>query len=114
MKQAVQLVTVSLLCFSFFSLNAQVSGTAFRDYNFNGTQQTSGFLIEPGAYGIQVKAFNANGVQLGTTKTTSAGGAYSFSAVEIPAGTPVRIEFINPSGLLPKRVQVPMAPIFSL
>ena len=73
--------------------SAQISGTVFKDFNFNGTQQTSGFPTEPGVYGVQVKAFNAANVQLGPTKITSTSGAYSFTAGEIPSGTPVRIEF---------------------
>ena len=81
-----------------FNVNAQISGIVFRDYNFNGTQETAGFPVEPGAYGIQVKAFNAAGTQLGTTKTTDAAGVYSFSVAEIASGTAVRIEFICPDG----------------
>ncbi len=91
--------TFALLLFvSAIKTNAQVSGTVFKDFNFNGTQQTSGFPIEPGAYGVQVKAFNAAGTQLGATKTTTVAGTYNFTAGEIPSGTAVRIEFTALNG----------------
>ncbi len=73
--------------------SAQISGTVFRDFNFNGTQQTSGFPVEPGVYGVQVKAFNAANAQVGPTKITDVNGAYSFTVAEIAAATAVRIEF---------------------
>jgi SdrD B-like domain len=72
--------------------NAQVSGTVFKDFNFNGTQQTSGFPTEPGVFGITVRAYNSTNALLGT-KTTAVNGTYSFTAGEIPATTAVRIEF---------------------
>jgi trimeric autotransporter adhesin len=99
MKKALRLALVVLaaLC-AFQPLYAQVSGTVFKDFNFNGTQQTSGFPTEPGAFGVQVRAFNAVGLQLGATKTTDVNGAYSFSAAEIPAATAVRIEFTATAG----------------
>jgi len=78
--------------------HAQVSGVVFKDFNFNGTQQTSGFPVEPFAYGIEVRAYNAANVQLGTTKITSVAGAYSFTSGEVPSGTAVRIEFTDPAG----------------
>ncbi len=81
-----------------YLLKAQISGTAFKDFNFNGTQQTSGFPTEPGAFGVTVKAFNSLNIQVGPTKTTAANGTYSFTAGEIPATTAVRIEFTAPSG----------------
>ena len=72
---------------------AQVSGTVFRDYNGNGVKNNSATFNEPFVAGVTVKAFNAANVQVGATKTTDAAGAYSFTAVEIPGGTAVRIEF---------------------
>src|SRR6195952_2103854 len=79
------------------TLQAQVSGIAFKDFNFNGTQQTSGFPTEPFAYGIEVRAYNAANLQVGSTKITDVNGAYSFSAAEIASGTAVRLEFYDPS-----------------
>jgi SdrD B-like domain/Secretion system C-terminal sorting domain len=99
MKRALRFSALVILAFfAISSANAQISGTVFKDFNFNGTQQTTGFPIEPSAFGVQVRAFDASGAQLGTTKTTSITGAYSFSAAEIPSGTAVRIEFTPTSG----------------
>jgi protocatechuate 3,4-dioxygenase beta subunit len=94
MKQTLR-IAVMLLAIIVVSptLIAQVSGTVFKDFNFNGTRQTSGFPTEPGVFGVQVKAFNAANVQVGATKTTDVNGAYSFTAAEIASGTAVRIEF---------------------
>ncbi len=78
---------------------AQVSGTVFKDFNFNGTQQTVGFPVEPGAFGVVVKAYNSAGTQVGPDKTTDVNGVYSFSAAEIASGTAVRIEFTAPAGV---------------
>jgi protocatechuate 3,4-dioxygenase beta subunit len=76
---------------------AQVSGNVFKDFNFNGTRQnTAGtFPLEPGVYGVQVKAFDATGAQVGTTATTDVNGAYSIT---VGAGTAVRVEFTAPAG----------------
>jgi protocatechuate 3,4-dioxygenase beta subunit len=99
MKKALRLALVVcvLLC-AVQTLDAQISGTVFKDFNFNGTQQTSGFPTEPGAFGVQVRAFNAAGAQLGATKTTDVNGAYSFTAGEVASGTAIRIEFTPTSG----------------
>jgi protocatechuate 3,4-dioxygenase beta subunit len=94
-------VTTAFFVFTMLLLaqlcQAQVAGTVFKDFNYNGTQQTSGFPTEPGVYGVTVRAYNSANVLL-ATKTTSAAGAYSFTAGEIPSGTAVRIEFTNALG----------------
>ncbi len=76
------------------ALTAQVSGTVFKDFNFNGTQQTTGFPVEPGVAGVQVKAFNTSNQQVGATATTDFNGAYSITGL---TGA-VRIEFTSLSG----------------
>lgn len=49
-----------------------------------------------GLAGVTVKAFNASGIQVGTTQYTDANGNYSIA---VTAGTQVRIEFSGfPSG----------------
>src|ERR1700709_1735082 len=104
MRKTASLLTAMLvICLSLTS-KAQISGTVFKDFNFNGTQQTSGFPIEPGVYAVIVKAFNGANVQVGATKTTTVAGAYSFTAVEIPSGTAVRVEFITPAGTFDSKV----------
>ncbi|MGB3197606.1 MAG: SdrD B-like domain-containing protein, partial [Saprospiraceae bacterium] len=80
----------------FFSLlnfaDAQVTGKVFQDFNANGMIGSADF----GLAGVTVKAFNASGIQVGTTQYTDANGNYSIA---VTAGTQVRIEFSGfPSG----------------
>lgn len=74
------------------TLNAQVSGVVYRDFNSNGAKNNTASYNEPGAAGITVKAYDETGALLGTT-TSGANGSYSFSAGTIPAATKVRLEF---------------------
>jgi protocatechuate 3,4-dioxygenase beta subunit len=104
MKRALRFCPLAAVAlFAMQSLNAQLSGNVFKDFNFNGTQQTAGFPVEPGAFGVEVRAYNAAGAQVGATKTTDINGAYSFTAAEIPAGTAVRIEFSATNGTFNSR-----------
>ena len=81
-----------LLLFALpFAAQAQITGTAFRDFNGNGTQGTAAPNLEIGASGIMVTAYFANGSSV--TTTTNAMGVYSFTAADVPSGTAVRIEF---------------------
>ena len=77
-----------------FAAQAQVSGTAFRDFNGNGTQGIATPNLELGASGVIVTAYLPNGSSVVTT--TDAAGDYSFTAAQIPSGTQVRIEFEIP------------------
>lgn len=72
-------------------LQAQISGTVFRDYNGNGTRETAAPTIEPGVPNVVVNAYNASN-SLIATATTTAAGTYS-----IPFTVAVRIEFVLPS-----------------
>ncbi len=93
MKQTSTFLLV-LICIALSTVSqAQISGTVFRDFNGSGIKENTTTYNEPFVAGITVKAFNSNNVQIGATKTTDAAGAYSFTAVEIPATTKVRIEF---------------------
>ncbi len=94
------------LLISFFlssteSIYAQVTGLVFRDVNGNGTRQLAA-PAEPGEFNYRINAYNASNVLLATVFTT-ASGAYSFTAAQIPAGTAVRLEFIDPAGSYPSR-----------
>jgi protocatechuate 3,4-dioxygenase beta subunit len=82
---------------------AQVTGTVFKDFNFDGVRQTTGNRIEDGAYGIVVRAYNSSNALL-ATKTSDFNGAYAFAAAEIPSGTAVRLEFTEPTGQFSARV----------
>ncbi len=92
------IIILAIYCLGITKSHAQVSGTVFKDFNFTGTRELVAFPIEPGVYGVLVKAYNAAGAQLGITKTSDANGAYNFTAAEIPSGTAVRIEFTPLSG----------------
>jgi protocatechuate 3,4-dioxygenase beta subunit len=74
-----------------------ISGTVFRDYNANGTQQTwanSGNTFnEPGIAGITVTAYDSGGTVAGST-TSGADGAYSFTAT---GASGFRVEFTLPT-----------------
>lgn len=82
-----------IICLSTLSVfvNAQVSGTVFRDFNGNGTKDT----YEPGIAGVTVKAYNAAGTQVGATATSAA----TTGAWSITTGTTatVRVEFQLPT-----------------
>jgi hypothetical protein len=77
------------------SLQAQITGTVFRDYNGDGVKQAG----EPAREGIIVKAYSnttlpATDVFL-TQTTTNISGNYTLN----PASYPVRLEFSIPTGL---------------
>ncbi len=88
----VRLIVV-IIAFLAFNTNttAQISGYVFRDFNANGTRNTGPSYNEPLVDGITVKAYDASNTLLATV--TSVAGAYSFTAMQIPATTKVRLEF---------------------
>lgn len=79
---------------------AQVSGTVFRDYNANGTKDVD----DLGVASLTITAyFNATTA----TAISTTAGSYSFSAVQIPNATKVRLEF---SGIQTGNFSGPFAP----
>lgn len=94
-KTKLLLTLLVMLCL-FSTVKAQVSGIVFRDYNGNGTRQSGAGYTEPLAQGVVVTAYNAAEQTLATT-TTNASGAYAFTALQIPSGTAIRLEFTLPS-----------------
>jgi len=89
-KKLFNLLMTLLLGITFQVVNAQVSGTVFRDYNGNGTQESA----EPSVAGIKVSAYDASGALCGTATSTGAAGTnYSLSGCT----GPVRIEFEIPN-----------------
>ena len=82
----------AVICLLFISqsIQAQVSGIVFRDFNSNGTIDTTVSYKEIGQVGVVVKAFNASGAEVGTA-TTDKNGLYSISGVS----GPLRVEFSN-------------------
>lgn len=69
---------------------AQLSGQVYRDFNGDGTRQTS-LPTEPGVGGIEVKAY-LGGAPNPLTTTTDTLGNFSFA---IASGKKVRVEFSN-------------------
>ncbi|MBK7433394.1 MAG: hypothetical protein IPI66_05410 [Chitinophagaceae bacterium] len=84
-------ITSLLLLFTGV-VNAQITGTVYRDYNGNGTRETVAPTIEPGVPGVVVTAYNAADQVVNTT-TTANNGTYSLAY-----SVPVRLEFIILSG----------------
>jgi hypothetical protein len=106
-KRLLNLMAFIAMFFAFCTTaKAQVSGFVYCDYNSNGvrdsvdqTTPVKRYYYDAAMNGVQVKAYNAAGVQVGPTKTIDTTGKYygyfAFTAAEIPPGTPVRIEFTN-------------------
>lgn len=76
-----------------FTVNAQVSGTVFYDFDANGLQ-TNVAPAERGVPGIGVRIF-VTGIQTPFITQTDTAGRYSFTAQQIPAGALARLEFFN-------------------
>ena len=90
MKQiSFSFLTFFCLVINLTSKAQVVSGTVFRDFNSNGVKDNTAVFNEPFVAGVTVKAFDAAGLQVGGTQTTSAVGAYSITT---GAGS-FRIEF---------------------
>jgi hypothetical protein len=71
----------ALIVFLFSTtLFSQISGTVFRDFNENGTQDVTTSYNEVGVAGVTVKAYNNLGVEVGST-ATSPTGSYMFSGL---------------------------------
>jgi hypothetical protein len=101
--------TILILILSFFvifhSVNCQVSGSVFRDFNANGQKDNSAAFNENGVGDIVVTAFNNTDIAIASYKTNTA-GVFSIPALGaaynnvigsntgyIPIGMAVRIEF---------------------
>lgn len=91
--------TVILLLQLSSQLNAQVSGSVFRDYNANGVKNNSASFNEPFVSGITVNAYNTAGTLIATTTTAGTTAPnFSFPASggnSIASGTMVRLEFVG-------------------
>jgi hypothetical protein len=69
----------------------QISGLVFRDFNNNGTKDNTATFNEPFVANVIVKATLTSGTSFITT--TDVTGAFSFTAIQIPAASAVRVEF---------------------
>ncbi len=102
--------TFLAICSIAFSqqLNAQTTGTVFRDLNGNGTRQTSA-PNEPLVKGIFVNAYNSNDVLIASYATTVAGtfsipltgstynGIPGSNTGSVANAAAIRLEFIIPA-----------------
>ena len=90
----------------------QVSGTTFRDFNQNGTRQTTAPIIEPAVGGVVINAYNSADVLI-ASYTSTAAGEYNIPATGaaydgtpgsntgfVAAGAAVRVEFVTPPNAL--------------
>jgi SdrD B-like domain/Secretion system C-terminal sorting domain len=103
------LFVFTLLFVLVLPASAQISGTAFRDFNANGSQQNTVSYTETGLSDIIVTAYNANNTIIASYKTI-ANGTYTIPASGVvyngvlgsntgfvAAATAVRLEFTNQS-----------------
>ncbi|PWK29486.1 SprB-like repeat protein, partial [Arcicella aurantiaca] len=72
------------------TVQAQVGGKVFKDFNANSAQETSTAFTEPGIAGVTVTAYNTAGAVVGTA-TTATDGSYTITG----ASGNLRIEFTN-------------------
>ena len=77
----------SFILFFNIQLNAQISGTVFRDYNGDGIQQSIAPNLEPGISGVIINAYDKTNTIVNTT-ITAPNGFYSLPFIDT-----VRIEF---------------------
>lgn len=84
-------IALGMFCCLFIicKTSAQISGTVFRDYNFNGIKDSSSTFEEPGVQGITIKLFDKNGF-IGIS-LSDAQGHYSFNPTQSP---PYRVEML--------------------
>jgi SdrD B-like domain len=82
----------SILLLHFSSSEAQISGRVFKDYNVNGTWDSTSTYLDQGRAGTKVEVFNTKGVLLGSAISNSI-GKYSIPNVS----GPVRVHFTMPA-----------------
>ncbi|HPY42536.1 MAG TPA: SdrD B-like domain-containing protein, partial [Thiolinea sp.] len=78
-------------CLSLSSVvQADISGSVFRDFNANGSFDNSASFAELGVAGVSVKAFDSTGA-VAATATSNSSGAYTLTG--LTAAAPYRLEF---------------------
>lgn len=91
MKNLSSYLVLVICALSFFNAHAQITGVVYKDFNGNGSRQTSAPNNEPGVAGIIVNAYN-NANSLVESVVSGGDGTYTISS----AG-PLRIEFVIPA-----------------
>jgi hypothetical protein len=108
----VRLIGIGLILLATTHVQAQTTGTVFRDYNGDGTRQTSSStssILEPTVAGIVINAYNANDEWL-ASYVSGSNGSYSiptsgvaFNGIAgsntgfVPSSTNIRLEFVIPT-----------------
>lgn len=87
---------VLALCLATGTVQAAITGTVFRDYDGDGTQDAR----EPGVGGVTLTAYNAAGTAVATTTSTIGSGAFSLATTG-GSGVPFRIELTGLDGQTP-------------
>ncbi|WP_298661249.1 SdrD B-like domain-containing protein [uncultured Thiothrix sp.] len=72
-------------------VQADISGKVFRDFNSNGSFDSSASFNEVGMAGVTVKAFDTTGAQVGASVSSAADGTYTLTG--LTAGADYRVEF---------------------
>lgn len=81
-----------LLLGQVMTTHAQISGKVYLDINADGLLTRTTSITEPGIKDVQVRIFWGS---TNYTTTTNINGDYSFSGVEAPKDSLVRVEFSN-------------------
>jgi hypothetical protein len=67
------LTTISFLLLLCNISNAQISGRVFKDFNVNGTWDSTATFLDQGRAGVKVEAFDSNGISKGFALTALSG-----------------------------------------
>lgn len=86
-----RIVSICTLFLMTSVVHANISGKIFNDFNGNGTFDSGSGVTETGIAGVAVKAFDASGVQVGSTATSAADGSYTLTGLS--SGKTYRVEF---------------------
>lgn len=90
MKHFTKIYLLAVVCAMIFplSIQAQISGVVFRDFNANGVKDSTSGFVETGVIGVKVTAYNQAGNSFITTTITN--GVYTLAT-----GAPgkYRVEF---------------------
>jgi len=69
-------VFLSFFLCSIINLNAQVSGRVYKDFNANGSWDSTATHLDQGVAGLKVEVFDKNGVSKGSALTNTLGQYY--------------------------------------
>lgn len=92
-KHIIRLITlITIYLFFLYSSQAQISGRVFKDFNVNGTWDSTATYLDQGRAGVRVEAFDNKGISKGFA-ITALSGKYLIPGV---SGN-LRVHFSMPS-----------------